>query len=64
MRWFGTVYTPLMAVLGLLFIVISMFVEHTDTSVSPATYMMAGSILAAGACIAGALRREPPKRDE
>ena len=56
MRWFGTVYIPLMAVLGLLFIVLSFFTSHAD-KIDPTTMMIAGSILAAGACIGGALRQ-------
>lgn len=57
MRWFGTVYTPLMAVLGLLFIVLSFFVHPDDDAVmDPTAMMIAGAILAAGACISGAIR--------
>ena len=64
MRWFGTVYTPMMAVLGLLFIVLSFFYEpetdpakmSADSMMTPHTMMNAGAVLAAGACIAGALR--------
>lgn len=59
MRWFGIVYTPLMAVLGLLFIVLSFFAdpEADDTALDPSAAMIAGSILAAGACVGGALRQ-------
>ena len=57
MRWFGTVYTPLMAVLGLLFIVLSFFTSHAD-KIDPTTMMIAGAILAAGACISGAIRHK------
>ena len=58
MRWFGTVYTPLMAVVGLLLIVIALIDrnEYGD-------YLGPGTILAAGACIAGAVRRQPPSKD-
>lgn len=58
MRWFGTVYTPMMAVLGLLFIVLSFFYdsEKMHSQMTSHTMMNAGAILAAGACIAGALR--------
>jgi len=55
MRWFGTVYIPMMDVLGLLFIVLSFFTNTVD-KIDPTTMMIAGSILAAGACIGGALR--------
>lgn len=55
MRWFGTVYTPLMAVLGLLFIVLSFFVGPDDKA-NPASMLGAGAILSAGACISGAIR--------
>lgn len=54
MRWFGTVYTPMMAVLGLLFIILSFF-DSTEHFNSPAM-LHAGAILAAGACISGAIR--------
>ncbi len=57
MRWFGTVYTPLMAVLGLLFIVLSFFVHPDDeASVEPSYMLISGAILAAGACIGGAIQ--------
>lgn len=52
MRWFGTVYTPLMAVLGLLFIVLSFFYQGGTNH----SMLHAGAILAAGACISGAIR--------
>ena len=55
MRWFGTVYTPLMAVLGLLFIVLSFFTGDAD-KINASAMMQAGAILAAGACISGAIR--------
>lgn len=56
MRWFGQVYIPLMAVLGLLFIVLSFFFE--DERIHMAMPMLiAGSILAAGACIGGAIQQ-------
>lgn len=56
MRWFGTVYTPMMAVLGLLFIVLSFF-DH-DNKTNATAMMNAGAILAAGACISGAIRNQ------
>jgi len=52
MRWFGIVYTPLMSVLGLLFIVLSFFGE--DGTSHP--MLITGAILSAGACISGAIR--------
>lgn len=55
MRWFGTVYIPLMAVLGLLFIVLSFFFEEARAHMST-TMMMSGAVLAAGACIGGAIQ--------
>lgn len=57
MRWFGTVYTPLMAVLGLLFIVLSFFVGPEDKA-NASSMLGAGAILAAGACISGAIRHD------
>ena len=57
MRWFGTVYTPLMAVLGLLFIVLSFFFELERQHMAM-TMMTTGAILAAGACVAGAIRHK------
>jgi len=63
MRWFGTVYTPMMAVLGLLFIVLSFVKENTDT-ISPSTMMLTGAILAAGACISGAIRHAKDAPDD
>ncbi|MFN3167711.1 MAG: hypothetical protein ACE37H_11680 [Phycisphaeraceae bacterium] len=59
MRWFGIVYTPLMAVLGLLFIVLSFFVHpDDDATMSPSSMLIAGSILAAGATISGAVHHK------
>lgn len=59
MRWFGTVYTPMMAVLGLLFIVLSFFVDASDdVSLDPSSMLLAGAILAAGATISGGLRHK------
>lgn len=61
MRWFGQVYIPMMAVLGLLFIVLSFFVDK-DIKTNPggiqtaSTMMIVGAILAAGACIGGAIQ--------
>lgn len=56
MRWFGQVYIPMMAVLGLLFIVLSFFFE--DERMHMASMMMTtGAILAAGACIGGAIQQ-------
>ena len=58
MRWFGLVYTPLMAVIGLLMIVLSFFTDLEDElSMEPSSMLIAGAILAAGACIGGALRQ-------
>lgn len=60
MRWFGQVYIPMMAVLGLLFIVLSFFVDKSNDN--PAgipmaiSMMITGAILAAGACIGGAIQ--------
>lgn len=60
MRWFGQVYIPMMAVLGLLFIVLSFFIEKSDENmtgyVTSSTMMITGAILAAGACIGGAIQ--------
>lgn len=57
MYWFGIVYTPMMAVLGLVFIVMSFFVHPSaDDVMSPEAMMIGGAILAAGACISGAIR--------
>ena len=60
MRWFGQVYIPMMAVLGLLFIVLSFFVDKSDENISgyviSSTMMITGAILAAGACIGGAIQ--------
>lgn len=56
MRWFGQVYIPMMAVLGLLFIVLSFFGED-GTSYS---MMHTGAVLAAGACIGGAIQNNKP----
>ena len=53
MRWFGQVYIPMMAVLGLLFIVLSLVSSELET----AMYMPTGAILAAGACIGGAIQQ-------
>ena len=59
MRWFGIVYTPLMAVLGLLFMVLSFFAHPDDeTMMNPSSMLIAGAILAAGATISGALRHK------
>lgn len=55
MRWFGQVYIPLMAVLGLLFIVLSFFTTHAD-KIDPTTMMISGALLCAGACIGGAIQ--------
>lgn len=55
MRWFGQVYIPMMAVLGLLFIVLSFF-DGADDGFSGASMLHAGAILAAGACIGGAIQ--------
>jgi hypothetical protein len=61
MRWFGQVYIPMMAVLGLLFIVLSFFVNKSDENImgyqTASTMMMTGAILAAGACIGGAIQQ-------
>ena len=48
MRWFGTVYTPLMAVLGLLLIVLSFFTIPAD-KIDASIMLVSGAILAAGA---------------
>ena len=61
MRWFGQVYIPMMAVLGLLFIVLSFFVDKNFESnpggIQTASDMIVtGAILAAGACIGGAIQ--------
>ena len=60
MRWFGQVYIPMMAVLGLLFIVLSFFVNKSEENImgyqTASTMMMTGAILAAGACIGGAIQ--------
>lgn len=60
MRWFGQVYIPMMAVLGLLFIVLSFFVDKTMENPSgipmSISMMLTGAILAAGACIGGAIQ--------
>lgn len=53
MRWFGQVYIPMMAVLGLLFIVLSFFGEDGKSY----TMMSTGATLAAGACIGGAIQQ-------
>lgn len=53
MRWFGQVYIPMMAVLGLLFMVLSFF-SKDGTSHS---MLHTGAILAAGACIGGAIQQ-------
>ena len=59
MRWFGTVYTPMMAVLGLLFIVLSFFVHPDDDALmDPASMLIAGAILSASACLSGAIRHK------
>ena len=55
MRWFGQVYIPMMAVLGLLFIVLSFFDGPKD-GFDGTTMLIAGAILAAGACIGGAIQ--------
>lgn len=61
MRWFGQVYIPMMAVLGLLFIVLSFFVDKSSDNImgyqTASTMMMTGAILAAGACIGGAIQQ-------
>ena len=61
MRWFGQVYIPMMAVLGLLFIVLSFFIDKSAENpmgFSTASNMMiTGAILAAGACIGGAIQQ-------
>ena len=61
MRWFGQVYIPMMAVLGLLFIVLSFFVDKSAENFgghqTATTMMMTGAILAAGACIGGAIQQ-------
>ncbi|MEM6258516.1 MAG: hypothetical protein AAF711_18225 [Planctomycetota bacterium] len=59
MRWFGQVYIPMMAVLGLLFIVLSFF-DGPDDSFNGASMLHAGAILAAGACIGGAIQNNKP----
>ncbi len=64
MRWFGQVYIPMMAVLGLLFIVLSFFVDKTGEEgainytghQTAANMLLTGAILAAGACIGGAIQ--------
>ncbi|MBX2850446.1 MAG: hypothetical protein KTR15_01725 [Phycisphaeraceae bacterium] len=56
MRWFGQVYIPMMAVLGLLFIVLSFFFEDERAHMAT-TMMITGAILAAGACIGGAIQQ-------
>ncbi|MEM9348517.1 MAG: hypothetical protein AAGB26_18260 [Planctomycetota bacterium] len=62
MRWFGQVYIPMMAVVGLLFIVLSFFVEKgKDNPMGHSTassMMTVGAILAAGACIGGAIQNK------
>ncbi|MFK7790801.1 MAG: hypothetical protein AB8C95_15075 [Phycisphaeraceae bacterium] len=62
MRWFGQVYIPMMAVLGLLFIVLSFFVDKSSDNImgyqTASTMMMTGAILAAGACIGGAIQQK------
>jgi len=61
MRWFGQVYIPMMAVLGLLFIVLSFFIDKSEDNMmgyqTASTMMMTGAILAAGACIGGAIQQ-------
>ena len=62
MRWFGQVYIPMMAVLGLLFMVLSFFVDKNfETNPgghqSASTMLLTGAILAAGACIGGAIQQ-------
>jgi len=59
MRWFGQVYIPMMAVLGLLFIVLSFFFED-ERAYMTSTMMTTGAILAAGACIGGAIQHGKP----
>ena len=59
MRWFGQVYIPMMAVLGLLFIVLSFF-DGAEDNFDGTTMLIAGSILAAGACIGGAIQHGKP----
>lgn len=55
MRWFGIVYTPLMAVVGLLMIVLSFATSDRDGG---QTMLIAGAILGAGACISGAIKHQ------
>jgi hypothetical protein len=59
MRWFGQVYIPMMAVLGLLFIVLSFFIDTESIRAQQEASMMllTGAILAAGACIGGAIQQ-------
>lgn len=60
MRWFGQVYIPMMAVLGLLFIVLSFFIKKSEENLmgyeTASNMLLTGAILAAGACIGGAIQ--------
>jgi|GEM_PF-2374730 len=58
----GKVYTPMMAILGLLFIVLSMFSDIQKPGTQ--AMLISGAILGAAACISGAIRHSADQNDK
>ena len=56
MRWFGQVYIPMMAVVGLMLIISSLVMSIRESGESYTSYLVSGAILAAGASIGGAIQ--------